>query len=130
MRRVRPGRREIARDRVPRIDHFENSPKCSSGDSPPPCLQARHALLSVALLLIAQVVTKLWPGAAINPLSIIIPPSLLLSQAFGSTSAFAWIAVSNLLWQSPIGAIGEGRMIVAFAASAIIDGSEIWGIQT
>ncbi|WP_320677104.1 HDIG domain-containing metalloprotein [Prochlorococcus sp. MIT 1300] len=85
-----------------------------------PSLQARHALLSIFLLLIAQIITKSWSGASISPVLIIIPPTLLLSQAFGSTSAFAWIAISNILWQAPIEAIGERRMIVAFAASAVV----------
>ena len=84
-----------------------------------PCLQATHGLLALGLLLIAQS-SQVWFGSALSPLAVLVPPTLLLSQGLGSTSALAWMAVGSLLWQTPVNEIGEGRMILAFAVSAVV----------
>ncbi len=84
-----------------------------------PCLQPRHGFFALGLLLIVQG-SQAWFGSASTPLAVLIPPTILLSQGLGSTSAFAWLAVSTLLWKLPISEIGEGRMTVAFVVAAII----------
>ena len=84
-----------------------------------PRLTIRQALLSLGLLLIVQV-SKIWFGAAISPLAIIVPPTLLLSQGIGTNSALAWMAIASLLWPIPLAGIGEGRLIVASIAAAFV----------
>lgn len=84
-----------------------------------PSLQARHGFLILGLLLITQA-SKVWFGNNLSPLTIIIAPTLLLSQGFGTYTAFSWIAIANLLWTVPIDEIGYGRVIVAFAAASIV----------
>ncbi len=84
-----------------------------------PCLQPRHAFLSLGLLLITQA-SKVWFGSAVSPLAVIVPPTLLISQGLGSTSALAWMAVSSFLWPIQANGIGEGRMMVACAAAALV----------
>ncbi len=83
-----------------------------------PCLQARHGLLAIGLLLVTQA-GKVWFGAAVSPLAVIVPPTLLISQGFGTSSALAWMAVGSFLWPVPVSGIGEGRMLVACTAAAI-----------
>tara|TARA_Y100001968_G_scaffold63671_1_gene54455 strand:- start:10823 stop:12913 length:2091 start_codon:yes stop_codon:yes gene_type:complete len=89
-----------------------------------PRLKARQALLSLGLLLIVQTLidqsSKLWFGAAISPLAIIVPPTLLLSQGIGTTSALAWMAISSLIWPIPPEAIGVERLILASTAAGLI----------
>ncbi len=84
-----------------------------------PRLKARQASLSLGLLLIVQLI-KIWFGNAVSPLAIIVPPTLLLSQGIGTRSALAWMAIASLLWPMPINAIGEGRLIVASSAAALV----------
>ena len=84
-----------------------------------PSLQPQHGLLALGLLLIAQS-TKVWFGAALSPLAILIPPTFLLSQGLGSTSAMAWLAIGSLLWPAPFNDVSDGRMIVACAVAAVV----------
>ena len=84
-----------------------------------PCLQARHGLLALGLMLTAQT-SKVFFSTALSPLAILVPPTLLISQGLGSTSSLAWLAVGSLLWQIPIHEIDESRLIVACAVSAVV----------
>ncbi len=84
-----------------------------------PCLQARHGLLALGLLLVSQI-SNLWLGTGLSPLAVVVPPALLLSQGIGSTSALAWVAIEILLWPLTINGLAEERLIVAFAVSSIV----------
>ncbi|MFL0786638.1 MAG: HDIG domain-containing metalloprotein [Prochlorococcus sp.] len=83
-----------------------------------PCLEARHGLLAVGLLLITQV-SKLWFVPAVSPLAVIVPPTLLLAQGLGTTCGLAWMAIESLLWPLPANGLGEGRMMIACAVAAV-----------
>lgn len=83
-----------------------------------PCLEARHGLLAVGLLMITQV-SKLWFVPAVSPLAVIVAPTLLLAQGLGTTCGLAWMAVESLLWPMPVNGLGEGRMIIACAIAAV-----------
>ena len=84
-----------------------------------PSLKSRHALLALVLLLFAQI-AKSWFGAAISPLQILVPPTLLLSQGIGTLSALAWMSVGSLLWPVSVSGIGEGRLIIAAITASIV----------
>ncbi len=84
-----------------------------------PCLQARHGVLALVLLLIAQI-SKIFFGVDVSPLAVIAPPTLLISQGLGCTSALAWMAVGSLFWPVPVNGIGQGRMMIACAAAAVV----------
>ena len=83
-----------------------------------PCLEASHGFLAIGLLLISQF-SKIWFGAAVSPLAVIVPPTLLLAQGLGTTSGLAWMAVSCLLWPTPVSGLGEGRLLITAAVAAI-----------
>jgi len=83
-----------------------------------PCLEAPHGLLALGLLLLSQS-SKLWFGAAVSPLAVIVPPTLLLAQGLGTTSALAWMAVASLLWPTPVTGLGEGRLLIAAATATV-----------
>ncbi|WP_269623598.1 HDIG domain-containing metalloprotein [Prochlorococcus marinus] len=84
-----------------------------------PSLKPKHALLALGLLLIAQL-SKDWFGAAISPLQILVPPTLLLSQGIGTASALGWLAIGSLLWPVPVSGIGEGRLIIAALTASLV----------
>ncbi|ABM77682.1 Predicted membrane-associated HD superfamily hydrolase [Prochlorococcus marinus str. MIT 9303] len=83
-----------------------------------PCLEARHGLLAVGLLLITQV-SKLWLVPEVSPLALIVPPTLLLAQGLGTTCGLAWMAVESLLWPMPVNGLGEGPMMIACVVAAV-----------
>ncbi len=84
-----------------------------------PRLQARHGILALGLMLTAQA-SKVFLGNAISPLAVLVPPTLLLSQGLGSTSALTWLAVCSLLWQIPPEGTDASRLMVACAVSAVV----------
>ncbi|KZR85181.1 7TM-HD extracellular [Synechococcus sp. MIT S9509] len=83
-----------------------------------PCLEAPHGLLALGLLLLSQA-CKLWFGASVSPLAVIVPPTLLLAQGLGTTCALAWMAVASLLWPTPVTGLGEGRLLIAAATATV-----------
>ena len=83
-----------------------------------PCLEAPHGLLALGLLLLCQA-CKLWFGASVSPLAVIVPPTLLIAQGLGTTSALAWMAVASLLWPTPVTGLGEGRLLITAAAATV-----------
>ena len=83
-----------------------------------PCLEAPHGLLALGLLLLSQT-CKLWFGASVSPLAVIVPPTLLLAQGLGTTSALAWLAMASLLWPTPVTGLGEGRLLIAAATATV-----------
>ena len=88
-----------------------------------PCLQARHGFLALGLIFIIQIIaqsSKISIGFSISPLAILVPPTLLLAQGFGSTISLTWLAVTSLIWQIPIDVIGEGKLIVAWLVATIM----------
>ncbi len=84
-----------------------------------PSLQARQGLLPLVFLFIAQI-SKIWFGAAVSPLALIVPPTLLISQGLGTTSGLAWMALCSFLWPFPINALGQGRVMVACIVASIV----------
>ncbi len=84
-----------------------------------PFLKSKHAFLAVGLLLVAQIAKELF-GTSISPLQILVPPTLLLSQGIGTTTALVWMAINSLLWPFPVNGIGEGRLVIAALTAAIV----------
>jgi len=84
-----------------------------------PRLKPRQGLLALGLLLIAQI-SKIIFGSVASPLAILIPPTLLLSQGIGTSTALTWMAIGSLIWPVPVSGIGEGRLIVASTTAALV----------
>jgi len=65
-----------------------------------PTISSRQIFLIITLLLAVQV-TKLVLASTISPLSMIIPPALIISQGMGSITALAWVSIASLIWPDP-----------------------------
>ncbi len=81
-------------------------------------LEPRQALLALAMLLVVQA-AKLWLGAAVSPLALLVPPTLLVAQGLGTPAGLAWLAVASLLWPIPLDALLETRLLLAAAVAAV-----------
>jgi len=81
-------------------------------------LEPRHALLVLGMLLVVQGF-KLWLGNSASPLALLVPPTLLLAQALGTTTGLAWLASASLLWPQPLDDYSEVRLIVAALVAAV-----------
>ncbi len=62
-----------------------------------PTITSRQIILIISLLLIVQF-TKLTSISSISPLSMFVPPALIISQGMGSITALAWVSIASLNW--------------------------------
>ena len=81
-------------------------------------LEPRQALLALGLLLLVQGF-KLWLGAAVSPVALLVPATLLLAQGLGTSAGLAWVAVASLLWPLPLAPFNDQRILVAAGVAAI-----------
>jgi len=65
-----------------------------------PTISSRQIFLIITLLLAVQVM-KLALASTISPLSMVIPPALIISQGMGSITALAWVSIASLFWPDP-----------------------------
>jgi len=65
-----------------------------------PSISSRQIILLITLLLAVQA-SKLALASHISPLSMIIPPALIISQGMGSITALAWVSIASLSWPDP-----------------------------
>ena len=77
-----------------------------------PGLEFRHALLALALLLLAQL-AKLWFQATVSPLAVLVPPTLILTEGLGTGCGLVWMAITALIWPLPVNGLGDGRLLIA-----------------
>jgi len=65
-----------------------------------PTISSRQIFLIMTLLLAVQAM-KLALASTISPLSMIIPPALIISQGMGTITALAWVSIASLIWPDP-----------------------------
>ena len=91
-----------------------------------PTLEVRHALLALGFLLLVQA-AKLWFGANVIPLALLVPPTLVLTEGLGPGCGLAWLAIASLLWPEQVSGLGDGRLLMAStvaAAGALLAGRQ------
>ena len=76
-----------------------------------PTISSRQIILIISLLLAVQA-SKLSLSSTISPLSMIIPPALIISQGMGSITALAWVSIACLSWPDPEVAINTNLFVI------------------
>ncbi|MDC2987988.1 HDIG domain-containing protein [Prochlorococcus sp. AH-736-J10] len=84
-----------------------------------PTISSRQIFLIITLLLAVQA-SKLALASTISPLSIIIPPALIISQGMGSITALAWVSIASFSWPDPAVAINNNLFFILLVCSAIV----------
>ena len=83
-----------------------------------PTINARQIILIIGLLLISQFI-KL-NSETLSPLSIIVPPALIISQAMGTITALTWVSIACVNWPNTIYSINNTTLFITFIASCIV----------
>ena len=81
-------------------------------------LNVPQALLLLGTLAAVQG-CKLWFGASVSALAVLVPPSLLLAEGLGSACGLSWLALATLLWPIPLNNIGTARLLVAGGVAVV-----------
>ncbi len=84
-----------------------------------PTISSRQIFLIITLLLAVQV-TKLALASTISPLSIIIPPALIISQGMGTITALAWVSIASLIWPDPEIVINNNLFLILLVFASIV----------
>jgi len=84
-----------------------------------PTISSRQIILIITLLLAVQA-TKLALASTISPLSIIIPPALIISQGMGSITALAWVSIASFSWPDPEVAINSNLFFILLVCSSVV----------
>ncbi len=84
-----------------------------------PNINSRQILLIISLLLIVQIIKNIF-GSGLSPLSLIIPPSLIISQGMGTITALAWVSIASLSWPDPITNINNNMLVITLICACVV----------
>ncbi len=84
-----------------------------------PTISSRQIFLIITLLLAVQA-TKLALASTISPLSMIIPPALIISQGMGTITALAWVSIASLIWPDPGIVINNNLFFILLVCASIV----------
>ena len=83
-----------------------------------PTINSRQIVLLIGLLLTVHFL-KINP-TSISPLSIIVPPTLIISQGMGTITALSWVSIAFINWPNPPNGINEYILLITFVSSFIV----------
>ncbi len=84
-----------------------------------PTISSRQIFLIITLLLAVQI-TKLALASTISPLSLIIPPALIISQGMGSITALTWVSIASYIWPDPEIFINNNLFFILLVCASIV----------
>jgi len=84
-----------------------------------PTISSRQIILIITLLLAVQA-SKLALASTISPLSMIIPPALIISQGMGSITALAWVSIASLSWPDPAVSINNNLFFILLVCASVV----------
>ncbi len=84
-----------------------------------PKISSRNIVLIISLLLIVQF-TKITFSSNISPLSMLVPPALLISQALGSITALAWVSIASLNWPESASTINNTLFLISLVCASVV----------
>ena len=84
-----------------------------------PTISSRQIILIISLLLAVQV-SKLALASTIGPLSLIIPPALIISQGMGSITALAWVSIASFIWPDPTVAFNNNLFFILLVCASVV----------
>tara|TARA_Y100000589_G_scaffold211779_1_gene199665 strand:- start:363 stop:1838 length:1476 start_codon:yes stop_codon:yes gene_type:complete len=83
-----------------------------------PTINARQIILIVGLLLIAQVIKLNF--STFSPLSIIVPPALIISQGMGTLTALSWVSIAFIHWPNSLNVVSNNLLIITFISACTV----------
>ena len=84
-----------------------------------PTISSRQIILLITLLLAVQA-SKLGLPSTISPLSLIIPPALIISQGMGSITSLTWVSIASLIWPDPAVNINNNLFFILLVCASVV----------
>ena len=83
-----------------------------------PTINSRQTFLLIGLLLIVQILKINLK--TISPLSIIVPPTLIISQGLSTITALSWVSIALINWPNSLNVMNEYLLLITFVSSCIV----------
>ena len=83
-----------------------------------PTINSRQIFLLVGLLLFILIL-KININT-LSPLSIIVPPTLIISQGMGTITALSWVSIAFINWPNSPNGMNEYLLLITFVSSCIV----------
>jgi len=83
-----------------------------------PNINSRQIFLLIGLLLVVQILKINFK--TLSPLSIIVPPTLIISQGMGTITALSWISIACIYWPNSPNGMNEYLLLITFVSSCIV----------
>ena len=83
-----------------------------------PTINSRQIFLLIGLLLITQILKVNFK--TISPLSIIVPPTLIISQGISKITALSWVSIALINWPNSENGMNEYLLLITFISSCIV----------
>ncbi len=83
-----------------------------------PAINTRQIFLLIGLLLIVQILKINFK--TISPLSIIVTPTLIISQGMSTISALSWVSIALINWPNSVYEMNEHLLFITFISSCIV----------
>ena len=84
-----------------------------------PTINSRQIILIISFLFSVQA-TKIIFATSISPLSILVPPALVISQGMGSITALAWVSIASLSWPDSLIFIDKSLFIISLVCACTV----------
>ncbi len=84
-----------------------------------PTISSRQIILLITLLLAVQT-SKLALAKTISPLSMVIPPALIISQGMGSITALTWVSIACFSWPDSSIAIDNNLFFILLVCASVV----------
>ena len=84
-----------------------------------PTINPRQILLIISLLFIVQAIKTTF-ATVVSPLSIIVPPALIISQGMGTITALAWVSIASINWPDSITEVNSNLLLITLICSCIV----------
>ena len=84
-----------------------------------PSITSRQILLIIFLLLLVQGIKMIF-ATTISPLSLIVPPALIISQGMGSITALSWVAVASLNWPESSVLVNHNLFFITLVCASVV----------
>jgi len=83
-----------------------------------PTINSRQIFLLTGFLLIVHILK--FNIKTLSPLSIIVPPTLVLSQGLGTITALSWVSIALINWPNSLNGMNEYLLFITFVSSCIV----------
>ncbi len=83
-----------------------------------PMINSGQIFLLISLLLLVHVININFK--TISPLSILIPPTLIISQGIGTITALSWISIAFINWPNYLNGMNGYLLLITFISSCTV----------